>query len=112
MHDDLRLSMQVFDLAAERGVTLRVLDIGGGFPGFDGSEPIYHGEAPGEGEEELPLSCEAIATDLVPLINQLFPPESGVQVRGCLATSHLEITRGAGASVSPHDRAALFSVIA
>lgn len=82
----------MFDLAAERGCQLRVLDIGGGFPGYDGSEPIYHtqgtsnegnGNAKEEGQE-LPLSCEAIARDLVPLIDELFPPDSGVQVRDAI----------------------------
>lgn len=40
--DALRVTRFVFDLAARQGVILTLLDIGGGFPGWDGSECVYN----------------------------------------------------------------------
>lgn len=103
----------MFDLAARQGVTLTLLDIGGGFPGWDGSECVYHqapppngggeivdgapsptavtvktdGAAGGGGEEEAmvmptpPLSLAEIAEVTVPVLDELFPLSSGVQVK-------------------------------
>lgn len=36
------VAKSLFDLAARQGATLTLLDIGGGFPGWDGSECVYH----------------------------------------------------------------------
>lgn len=36
------MAKAVFDLAAQQGLRLTLLDIGGGFPGWDGSESVYH----------------------------------------------------------------------
>ncbi|CAM9683865.1 unnamed protein product, partial [Laminaria digitata] len=38
----LIMARAVFDLAAQQGLHLTLLDIGGGFPGWDGSESVYH----------------------------------------------------------------------
>ncbi|CAM9516013.1 unnamed protein product, partial [Hapterophycus canaliculatus] len=38
----LMVAKSLFDLAARQGATLTLLDIGGGFPGWDGSECVYH----------------------------------------------------------------------
>ena len=35
------IARAVFDLAAEQGLHLTLLDIGGGFPGWDGAESVY-----------------------------------------------------------------------
>lgn len=37
----IEVARAVFDLAARHGVKLTLLDIGGGFPGWDGSEYVY-----------------------------------------------------------------------
>lgn len=38
----LLMARAVFDLASQQGLHLTLLDIGGGFPGWDGSEYVYH----------------------------------------------------------------------
>ena len=38
----LVMARAVFDLASQQGLQLTLLDIGGGFPGWDGSEFVYH----------------------------------------------------------------------
>ncbi|KAI0560410.1 Ornithine decarboxylase [Gracilaria domingensis] len=49
----------VFDVAAEEGIQLSVLDIGGGFPGYDGDTNV---------------TFRQIADAIRPLIRSLFPP--------------------------------------
>jgi hypothetical protein len=60
---------------------MKILDIGGGWPGYDGlSEPLFRGGKGKKEEEEeaLPLSVEAIAKEVRPLIDELFPePAAG-----------------------------------
>ena len=138
------MARSLFDLAAGQGVKLTLLDIGGGFPGWDGSECVYQpmprgeqpagntlddsattscapsatvsvldvgtastrdsgsdsgvgasatrvtqadGGATGGGEEEdastppPPLSLAEIARVTVPVVDELFPAGSGVQVK-------------------------------
>lgn len=55
---------QVFDIAADIGYNFELLDIGGGFPGSKG--PF--------------VSFEEIASVINTSLDQLFPPESGVQI--------------------------------
>lgn len=96
----LRVARLVFDLAARRGLRLTLLDMGGGFPGWDGSEWVYReqsrgvhcagGGGGGEGRgvagsseapgASRPLSLADIAEVTVPVLDELFPPESGVKV--------------------------------
>lgn len=133
------MAKSVFDLAARKGVKLTLLDIGGGFPGWDGSEYVYRRSpddetaatrdgppsatdvaTPGghksdgssgtasaftvtddggfkDGDEDVadgcslprrppppppppPLSLAEIARVTLPVLDELFPPGSGVQV--------------------------------
>ncbi|KAI0558884.1 Ornithine decarboxylase [Gracilaria domingensis] len=55
LHD----SRAVFEVAAEEGIQLSVLDIGGGFPGYDGDTNV---------------TLRQIAEAVRPLIRSLFPP--------------------------------------
>lgn len=48
----------VFDLATQRGIHMSVLDIGGGFPGYDG---------------EAPFTFRELADAIRPVIDHLFP---------------------------------------
>lgn len=65
------MARSLFDLAARLGVKLTLLDIGGGFPGWDGSECVYHpipcGEASAreEGRGQVTLG-ESTATNGAP----------------------------------------------
>ena len=73
----------MFDLAASKGLQLSLLDIGGGFPGLDGSERLFRDGVKRPSSPttvELPLSCEDISRDIVPLIDELFPASSGIKV--------------------------------
>lgn len=65
------MAKSVFDLAARKGVKLTLLDIGGGFPGWDGSEYVYRRPSPDDGtaaaavatRDSIPLSAtDAVAT--------------------------------------------------
>lgn len=62
--DAVRRSRQVFNMAAEKGFELSLLDVGGGFPGHD-----YGG-----------VTFEEIADALTTSIGEHFPPSSGVRV--------------------------------
>lgn len=58
------MARSLFDLAARQGVKLTLLDIGGGFPGWDGSESVYKPiprevAASGAGGGQVPLSDSA-----------------------------------------------------
>lgn len=84
------MARTVFDLAARQGVTLTLLDIGGGFPGWDGTEYVYDkavdkeevvGSSSGGEDAPPPLSLAKIAEVTIPVLDELFPPGSGVQVR-------------------------------
>jgi ornithine decarboxylase len=55
----VRYARKVFDLAAEKGVKMDFLDIGGGFPGSD----------------DGPISMKDIAQRISPVLDELFPPE-------------------------------------
>lgn len=86
----LAVARAVFDLAARQGVTLTLLDIGGGFPGWDGTEYVYDkvmdkeevvGSSSGGEDAPPPLSLAKIAEVTIPVLDELFPPGSGVQVR-------------------------------
>ena len=101
------MARRVFDLAAQQGLHLTLLDIGGGFPGWDGSESVYHphsdtaavrdGSAAMQEAEAVgssgsgsggdtatapPLSLADVAKVTVPALDRLFPPSSGVRVSG------------------------------
>lgn len=66
----LAVARSLFDLAARRGVKLTLLDIGGGFPGWDGSECVYQptarGESAAEGESGQVALDESAATSSAP----------------------------------------------
>ncbi|CAM9285136.1 unnamed protein product [Ectocarpus fasciculatus] len=152
----LAVARSVFDIAARQGVKLTLLDIGGGFPGWDGSEYVYRrspddetaatrerdsrpsatdvatpggegsdrgsgtasafavagdGGVKGGGEDFAdgsslsrprppppPLSLAEIARVTLPVLDELFPPGSGVQViaepgRYFVEASHLLFAR-------------------
>ncbi|CAN0438810.1 unnamed protein product, partial [Ascophyllum nodosum] len=77
----LEVAKRVFDLAAGQGIQLTLLDIGGGFPGWDGSEYVYEGGGREEGiTSPPPLSLEEIGEITRPVLDELFPPISGVKV--------------------------------
>jgi len=57
--DAIKLARKVFDLAETRGFSLKLLDIGGGWPGTD----------------DGPLTMEEIAKDVLPVLNDLFPDD-------------------------------------
>ncbi|XP_056678889.1 ornithine decarboxylase-like [Monodelphis domestica] len=54
----------VFDMGAEFGFNMYLLDIGGGFPG----------------SEDVKLKFEEISTVINPALDKYFPPDSGVQI--------------------------------
>jgi ornithine decarboxylase len=60
--DALKLARKMFDLASDYGYKLKLLDIGGGWPGV----------------ETGPVSFAEIATDIRPTIDELFPKEVDV----------------------------------
>jgi len=66
----LQMAKEVFQMAAASQITLKVLDIGGGFPGIDGSEDT----------EEQQFSTEDIANVVNPFIQEHFPAEMNVEV--------------------------------
>lgn len=72
------MAKRIFDLAAEHGIWMSLLDIGGGFPGWDGSEYVYNEVRVGSSS---PLSLEEIAETTRPVLEDLFPASGGVQVR-------------------------------
>ena len=101
--DAIRMVKEVWgEEGREGGRELRVVDIGGGWPGWDGlTEPEFGGEGGREGggesgvgidakkggEEDtaaasfpppspLPLTCADIAHQVRPLLDELFPPSS------------------------------------
>lgn len=96
------MAREVFDLASQQGLSLTLLDMGGGFPGWDGSEHIYQekssgivhategsgqdGEASGESVDR-PLSLADIAEATMPVLDDLFPSRSGIQVCLCAFTA-------------------------
>eukprot|EP00752_Nemacystus_decipiens_P012685 g11238.t1 len=71
----LGVARSLFDLAARQGVKLTLLDIGGGFPGWDGSECVYQyqhqplsrGDPAAEGVEKgRVMGAESATTSSVP----------------------------------------------
>lgn len=107
------MARMAFDLAERQGINLTLLDIGGGFPGWDGSEFVYEATSEaaavtaeesfptsspetaaeqhlgvGDDGEDIstprpPLSLADIAEVTIPVLDDLFPPGSGVQVLCC-----------------------------
>ncbi|CAN0177020.1 unnamed protein product, partial [Ectocarpus sp. 4 AP-2014] len=55
----LAVAKSVFDLAARKGVKLTLLDIGGGFPGWDGSEYVYRRPSPDDDEKAAAAAAAA-----------------------------------------------------
>lgn len=60
----VKLARQAFDVAAQAGFNLNILDIGGGFPGND---------------HEI-VTFKEIATALRPTLDDLFPPKENFQI--------------------------------
>merc|ERR1711991_270986 len=60
----LVLARKVFDHAIAEGFDLKLLDIGGGFPG----------------EDDGPLRFDEIASVISPLLDEIFPKSSGVRI--------------------------------
>lgn len=60
----VELAYETFQTATAMGFELTLLDIGGGFPGFDGFGPSF----------------EDIATALREVLDELFPKDSGVRI--------------------------------
>ncbi|CAM9710660.1 unnamed protein product [Scytosiphon promiscuus] len=67
----LIVAKSLFDLAARQGATLTLLDIGGGFPGWDGSEcvydrqPIPHDLVPGATDAPAAAAASTASTGAV-----------------------------------------------
>jgi ornithine decarboxylase len=96
----LKDAREIFDMAEKDfGMHMRILDIGGGFPGethsmWNPAVEIDEDEAdPDEGKEDIAKEEEVveedrfmffneIAAQVAPVIDQLFPPEDGVRVIG------------------------------
>lgn len=78
--DAVRTARTAFDVAAQHGHQLSILDIGGGFPGTTqparGDEPLLARAA----HEPSPPSFEEIAALLRPALDVHFPASSGVQI--------------------------------
>ncbi|GBG29461.1 Ornithine decarboxylase [Hondaea fermentalgiana] len=87
----VHLARRAFDIAEELGIQLSILDIGGGFPG----ESVRHWKAAaaareaaefnGVDDESLEAKGDArlfpaLARQLGPTLDQLFPAESGVRI--------------------------------
>lgn len=62
--DAVKLARQAFDSAAQAGLTLTILDIGGGFPGND----------------DGPVTFKEIAESLSPVLDELFPTKENLQI--------------------------------
>ncbi|KAL3908897.1 MAG: hypothetical protein SGILL_008306 [Bacillariaceae sp.] len=95
----LKDAREIFDMAEqEYGMHMRILDIGGGFPGethsmWNPAEEIdalkeeeednnQEGKAEDEEEEDRFMFFKEIAEQVAPIIDRLFPVESGVKVIG------------------------------
>jgi len=80
----ITLARQIFDLALTKGIKMHLLDIGGGFPGWDGSERVFGNKdddnlfndyIQGPMSSEPLVGCDQIAKIVIPVINQLFDPD-------------------------------------
>jgi len=92
----LRDAREIFDLAKrEFNMDMRVLDIGGGFPGETHSmwNPAaeldeetdtdkIEGKPTLDGHEDRFMFFTEIAEQVAPLVDELFPPSSGVRIIG------------------------------
>lgn len=83
------MARSLFDLAARQGVKLTLLDIGGGFPGWDGSECVYQpvprGEPAAGGEESGQATLdESAATSSAPsaTVQAVFDMTASAKSRG------------------------------
>lgn len=56
------MAKSLFDLSARQGATLTLLDIGGGFPGWDGSECVYHSQPQDLAEQATDAHVAAAAS--------------------------------------------------
>jgi len=66
--DAIERAYRVFQMAAQLGLTLTLLDIGGGYPGHDSTE------------DRNSISLSAIAAHVRPKLDELFPEGSGVHI--------------------------------
>ncbi len=87
---------EIFDIAeSEFGMKLKILDIGGGFPGethsmwnpaveIDEEAEIdkKEGKPHEDDEEDRFMFFTEIAEQVAPIVDELFPPESGVRIIG------------------------------
>ncbi len=85
--------LKVLKLAESMGVILRLVDIGGGFPGWDGSEFIPEGSSFPQS-----LSLKDIADATNPLLSELFTGNTDVRFiaepgRYFVEASHTLFTR-------------------
>ena len=92
----LKDAREIFDLAEkDYGMKMRLVDIGGGFPGEthsmwnpaveideEESEDEKKEGKPPEAEEDRFMFFTEIAEQVAPIVDQLFPPESGVRIIG------------------------------
>ncbi|CAM9948550.1 unnamed protein product, partial [Choristocarpus tenellus] len=74
----LRVARQVFDMAKAQGLVLKLLDIGGGFPGWDGTEHLYLQTLCGDGD--LGLNEGKVEDGLADLAVQTFQPSNAYDV--------------------------------
>ena len=61
------LGLQAFDIADRHGKPFWLLDIGGGYPGFDGTESECGADVPAD---KRPLSLVGIAEQLNPALDR------------------------------------------
>jgi ornithine decarboxylase len=79
------LARQIFDIALDKGIHMKLLDIGGGFPGWDGSEDACNSTTTPTGPSDtriwpVPLSLRDVANRVNPVVSAFFPAESGACV--------------------------------
>ncbi|CAN0167719.1 unnamed protein product [Ectocarpus sp. 8 AP-2014] len=102
----LAVAKSVFDLAAQKGVKLTLLDIGGGFPGWDGSEYVYRRPSPDDGTAAAAAatrdSSPPPATDAAATAGGGDKPDggSGGTASACTVSGDGGGVKGAGEDVS------------
>lgn len=66
------------------GIQCRILDIGGGYPGFDGSENEYERFTGGNSTVDVETTEQETTADIAsvvtPLLEQLFPQEDNIEI--------------------------------
>lgn len=88
--DAVRDARTAFDIGAELGLNLRILDIGGGFPGSEAGhdltevEKVYNKQRTQVSDDDNPYakhpSFRTIATHVRTALDKYFPPESGIKI--------------------------------